>query len=431
MLTTELDRFRQRVTDFRAQLDQLQRQAGTEPLVPAPWLATILEGLSIAVGELGIAAEELRAQYEKLAVAQRQLEEERQRYRDLFDFAPIGYLQTDTLGFVEEANRAALALFGADQLVGRPLAIFVASPERANFYSRLQMVLQGAPFQEWELRLQTRSGECKEVLTRLVPVHDTSRNVVALRWLLSDLSSTKQVTAALEEFRKLNEAKDELLALVSHELRSRVSAIHGWALYLRNQADRLDEESRSILDAIQRDSTDLQQLIHDMFALARVDMGQQLPTEPVLLPPLINEAVHRLRQLAPDRPVHVAIAPGFTPIVAAEERYLQQVLQNILNNAEKYSPKGSPIEVQVAPNAEKNAVVISILDRGPGVPPEDLERIFTPFYRSEHARRHSGSGLGLTVCRRLIEAMSGHIWASLREGGGLQVCFTLPLYEGE
>ena len=115
------------------------------------------------------------------------------------------------------------------------------------------------------------------------------------------------------------------------------------------------------------------------------------------------------------------------PPVEAEPTYLEQVLRNLLSNADKYSPPDAPIEVHARSDA--SSVTVSVLDRGAGLPPEELDLIFERFYRSDRTSRQAGGvGIGLTVCKRLIEAQAGQIWARARSGGGLEVGFTLPLY---
>jgi two-component system, OmpR family, sensor histidine kinase KdpD len=116
--------------------------------------------------------------------------------------------------------------------------------------------------------------------------------------------------------------------------------------------------------------------------------------------------------------------------VAAEPNYLEQILQNLISNAIKYSPPGSPIDIQA--RREEGCVAISVLDRGSGIAPEEMERIFEPFFRSSStAGQAAGIGLGLSVCKRLVDAQGGELWARPREGGGTEIGFSLPMYEDE
>jgi two-component system sensor histidine kinase KdpD len=120
------------------------------------------------------------------------------------------------------------------------------------------------------------------------------------------------------------------------------------------------------------------------------------------------------------------LSTDLLPQLQAREH--EQVLRNLLTNADKYSPADSPVEIAV--HARGDEVDISVLDRGPGIAPEETEIIFQRFYRSDRtATQAAGIGLGLTVCKRLTEAQAGRIWARLRDGGGLEVGVTLPVYK--
>ena len=118
--------------------------------------------------------------------------------------------------------------------------------------------------------------------------------------------------------------------------------------------------------------------------------------------------------------------PGSHVVVEADRTYLDLLVGNLLSNADKYSPRGRPIELVLGADADEATVVV--LDRGIGLGGDDAETIFTPFYRSATARRHaSGMGIGLAVCKRIVEAQGGRTWARPRQGGGTEVGFALPL----
>jgi signal transduction histidine kinase len=125
------------------------------------------------------------------------------------------------------------------------------------------------------------------------------------------------------------------------------------------------------------------------------------------------------------RPVDVQVAPDLAA-VAGEPTYLEQVLRNLLSNADKYSPAGLPIDVRV--RQANNEIIVSVIDHGPGIEAEERDRIFDRFYRSSNAKTVSGAGIGLTVCKRLVDAQSGRIWASAADEGGLEVSFALPRF---
>jgi PAS domain S-box-containing protein len=230
------------------------------------------------------------------------------------------------------------------------------------------------------------------------------------------------------QLQRALEAKDEFLGLLSHELRTPITAIYGGARMLRARGQRLPPETRErILADIEQESERLFRLAEDLLALARLELGQRAETEPVLVERIAGRLLAAYRERFPNRPLRLTSCGEGRP-AAAQPIYLEQVLHNLLRNALKYSPADTPIEVEV--RYQEDQVEVHVLDRGPGVPPADLERIFERFYRSRAtAGRAVGGGIGLTVCKRLVETQGGHIWARPREGGGLAVAFSLPLWE--
>jgi PAS domain S-box-containing protein len=231
------------------------------------------------------------------------------------------------------------------------------------------------------------------------------------------------------ELVRANEAKDEFLGLMSHELRTPITVVHGGARVLRSRGESLDEATRtSMLADIERESDRLARMLENLLALARVELDQEPVVEPVLVQRLLDRLVANYEQSPSHRAIELN-APGNIASVAAEPAYLEHVIRNLISNAEKYSPAGSTIEIQLE-QLDQESVAIRVLDHGFGIGQEEAERIFERFYRSDRtAKLAGGAGMGLAVCKRLIEAMSGQIWARPRQGGGLEVGFSLPFYE--
>lgn len=232
-----------------------------------------------------------------------------------------------------------------------------------------------------------------------------------------------------QDLRKANEVKDEFLGMVSHELRTPLTSIYGGIRLLSTRFRDADREFQELLSDMERDSERLRRMLEDLMALARAELGQEIVTEPVLLHRIIEREVLLLQKHRPGRVVYVE-APKRVPAVAADAGYTAQVIRNLLSNAEKYSPPESPVEVSA--RVDEREVTVSVADRGAGISAEETELIFQRFYRSgKTASSAGGVGIGLAVCKRLVEMQSGRIWAELRESGGLRVSFTVPLLKEE
>jgi len=260
--------------------------------------------------------------------------------------------------------------------------------------------------------------------------HYHQRLAVGLaRWasiVLDNAKLYKQAQEVLEQLRKASFAKDEFLAVLAHELRTPITTIYGGARFLRARRDKLSDEARDeMIASIAEESERLHRLVEDLLAIARTEMTEGVAGEPVSVPAAVEQVAKQFKQRYPGRPLEVRVERGLAPVLA-EPTYLQQIVTNLVSNADKYSDPGLPIEIEAS--AADGEVTINVLDRGPAVPADELASIFDSFYRSERTSgRAAGKGLGLTVCKRLVEAMSGRIWAELRPDGGLQVAFALPV----
>jgi PAS domain S-box-containing protein len=282
-------------------------------------------------------------------------------------------------------------------------------------------------FYEIEYRIVRPDGRIRWLGARGQPIYNRSGERERMIGVCMDITARKEQEDAL---REALEAKDEFLGVMSHELRTPITAIYGGARMLRSREDRLDEQSRrEILQDIEGESERLFGMVENLLTLSRLELGATVATEPLLLQRAIDKVVRTYRARRPNCEISVNIPDDLDP-VAAQPAWVELIVRNLISNADKYSPDGSPVEIRA--RRAGGEVEVLVLDRGPGVAPDESEQIFQAFYRSEKAaRRAGGIGMGLTVCKRLTEAQDGRIWASPREGGGLEIGFTLPALKEE
>lgn len=193
-------------------------------------LDEVINELSFALEELSVAVEELQQQNDELIATRYSLEQEHQRYRDLFEFAPDGYLVTNDHGVIQEANCAAAALFKMHQkfMVGKPLLLFMPDEERDIFHTQLNRLTQLQQLKDWEMSLQPRGHEAIPVTIAVSAVYNSEGVVTSLRWLIRDLTAVKQAEATrrqLEHEKETNELKSRFIQTVSHEFRTPFSTI--------------------------------------------------------------------------------------------------------------------------------------------------------------------------------------------------------------
>ena len=241
-------------------------------------------------------------------------------------------------------------------------------------------------------------------------------------------------TMQIELLKRTDSLRSALLSSVSHDLRTPLSSIKAAASsLLQNDVQWDDETRRSFLLTIEHEADRLNRLVGNLLDMSRIE-GGALKAEKEWYPisELIHDVLGHLQDILHGREIHVYLPDDLPPV---ELDYLQmdQVLTNLLENAARYTLPNLPIEI--SGEATDEYVIISIADHGPGIPPYDLERIFDKFYRVSGTIRKTssvmGTGLGLAVCRGLVEAHGGHIWAENRPGEGAIFRFTLPLTKTE
>jgi signal transduction histidine kinase len=222
--------------------------------------------------------------------------------------------------------------------------------------------------------------------------------------------------------------KSNLLSTVSHELRTPLAIIKGYSTLLLDYDEKLEnEEKHEYVESIDKATSRLVELVNHILDMSRLDSGLlQLERSSVSISRLIKEAAAEARLRAPGHSIQVNLPAGL-PRVRIDTKRIRQVLDNILDNAIKYSDEGT--ETVISAERQDQEMLISISDHGIGIATEDLDRVFDRMYRAEHRTNQEigGVGLGLAICRGLVEAHGGHIWIESEERKGTTVFFKLPL----
>jgi len=351
----------------------------------------------------------------------RNLKHSEERYRDLYEESPNAYFSVGIDGNIERANHSATELLGyrRDKLVGRPiLDLYANTPNgKAKAKGVFQRFLAGEKIRDEELEMRRADGSKVWVCLSVLPIRDKEGRVVASRSAVVDMT----------EHKKLDQLKDEFIGLVSHELRTPLTVITGSISTVLSEGERLSPaEARQLLQDAALESESLSHLVENLLELSRAQAQQlTLYAEPINIQALVGEAVGKIKKQAPSHRFLLSIPKGLPPINADPLR-VGRILYNLLENAAKYSPSGSRIEISV--KAEAKRLVIGVSDQGRGLSPSEQARLFSPFERLEQAKndRVRGAGLGLMVCRRLVEAHGGEIWVESRLGKGSTFFFTLP-----
>jgi signal transduction histidine kinase len=243
------------------------------------------------------------------------------------------------------------------------------------------------------------------------------------RRLVNIIANVRDIT----RFREADEIKSTFVSVISHELKTPVALIQGYAETLLRKDARWDPKTREeSLEVILEEADRLHHLIDNLLDASRLEAGKlPLEKEPLALDALAQRVAERFRTQTDDHEINVSFPEEF-PVIRGDPTRLEQVLNNLLSNAIKYSPEGGPIDISGNPATDR--VTVTVTDRGVGIPFEEQPHIFESFYRGsrEYQQQTAGAGLGLYLAKAIVEAHGGEIWVDSDPGEGAAFSFSLP-----
>ena len=356
---------------------------------------------------------------------------ERQQTQAIIDASADGVMLVDAERRILQFNPAAERLTGwtEGEALGRHCwEIFGCPGETAEEAAEhegvcpLTLALQANSAESsTEMRVYSRNGQLRWFAVSCAPVTQAEQDAEPRRVVgIHDISQLKAV----------EQLKSDFVAMVSHELRAPLSTVSGSVETLSILDPVGDRESyHEVISILSQQTGRLRQVVEEVLQLTRVEAGRlQIQLQPLAIAEFLDKALEntRLAWVGNDRPLSLR-APQADLSVWADRASLEIVVRNLLDNARKYSPPDTPIEVDVEASPEANYVRVRVSDRGPGIPPEQLDRIFESFSRGTSSSQNwtRGYGLGLYIARELLRVHNGEIWAENRDGGGASFVFTL------
>ncbi|MCC7009073.1 MAG: PAS domain-containing protein [Acidobacteria bacterium] len=361
--------------------------------------------------EIGIVANALDTTARELGARLTEIERERAHMAALLAGMVEGVILFNGAGRLVLTNPAVRSMLRLpDAAEGRPYLEVVRQPEIAR---AVAAVLDGGDAAPVEVQLDGVDAR-RVFVAHVVPVARERGGGAVL--VLHDITRLRQADQVRRDF----------VANVSHELRTPLTAIRGAAEALIDDG-RIAPESQAFVEMITRQTQRMERLVRDLLRLARLDAGQETITrEACRLDGLIAGVARDLHASVSSREqqVRIDVAADAT-VVTADAAKLGDVLRNLIENASNYGPPGSVIDVRATRDA--GATVISVADRGPGIPEADLSRVFERFYRVDRSRTRDpgGTGLGLSIVRHLVGLHGGTVTAANRDGGGAVFTVTL------
>ena len=378
--------------------------------------------------------------------ARKQVEEEQkksdQKLRDqqfytrsLIESNIDALMTTDPSGIITDVNRQMEALTGCtrDELIGAPFKDYFTDPRRAE--AAIKRVLREKSVTDYELTARARDGVQTVVSYNATTFYDRNRKLEGVFAAARDVTERKRFEAELQQARALAESasrtKSDFLASMSHEIRTPMNAIMGIADLLAKTS--LTAEQDKYVQIFRRAGDNLLNLINDILDLSKVEASQlELEQTGFQLNDHLEKVIEIVAGRAQEKGLTLdwMIAPDVCLDLVGDPTRLRQVLLNLLGNAIKFTQTGG-VALRVELDTESSsptALRFVVTDTGIGIPNDKLGRVFERFTQADSSttRRFGGSGLGLTICKRLVELMGGRIWAQSDIGQGSVFTFTVP-----
>jgi PAS domain S-box-containing protein len=358
--------------------------------------------------------------------------------RSLIESNIDALMTTDPAGIITDVNKQMEALTGCtrDELIGAPFKNYFTDPERAE--AGIKRVLSGSKVTDYELTARARDGKETVVSYNATTFHDRDRNLQGVFAAARDVTERKRFEQTQQESNielerakaaaeKANLAKSDFLSSMSHELRSPLNAILGFAQVLTSDTPSPTVSQMASIDPILRAGWYLLELINEILDLAQVESGRlALTLGPTSLAEVMSECNVMIEPQGQKRGIGMTFPQFDIPcFVKADRTRLKQVLINLLSNAIKYNRPNGTVVVDCA-TSSPGRIRVSVRDTGPGLAPDKLMQLFQPFNRlGREASAEEGTGIGLVMSKRLVELMGGSIGVESTVGLGSIFWFDL------
>ncbi|MBC7521274.1 MAG: PAS domain S-box protein, partial [Sandarakinorhabdus sp.] len=355
--------------------------------------------------------------------------------RSLIESNIDALMTTDPAGIITDVNKQMEALTGCtrDELIGAPFKDCFTDPDRAE--AGIKRVLNEKSVTDYELTARTRDGRQTVVSYNATTFYDRSRTLQGVFAAARDVTERKRFEQELQQAKAAAESasrtKSDFLASMSHEIRTPMNAIMGIADLLAKTS--LTAEQDKYVQIFRRSGDNLLNLINDILDLSKVEASQlDLERTGFSLGDHVEKVIEMVAPRAQEKNLVLGckIAPGVTNDLVGDPTRLRQVLLNLLGNAIKFTENGSVV-LTVEPDANSalpTALRFTVTDTGIGIADDKLGTVFERFTQADSSttRRFGGSGLGLTISKRLVELMDGRIWVSSIVGQGSAFAFAVP-----
>jgi PAS domain S-box-containing protein len=392
--------------------------------------------------EIGILGKTLQTQMEQIKFEESQLES----FKTALDESAL-VAMTDLKGNITYVNDlfCNVSKYPREELVGKNHRILKSEHHTPEFYGELWKTVSSGKIWRGEIKNKAKDGSFYWVKSFIMPVFDAQRKItsyIAVRTditkeketeellLESDKEKTNTIEKQLAELKQVDKQKDEFVAMMSHELKTPLTPIKIYSSSLRRpkMLGELNEKQTTAVDSIIFNTQRLEKLVTDLLDAQKLELGKmRFDKKEVKIDELMEMMIQNLISQTKEKGGQLINETSEKITIKTDSSRLAQVLTNLINNAIDFVPKDTG---KITIKAEKNngEILFSVKDNGIGMSKESQSKLFKKFFQTDTSvtRKHGGTGLGLTICRGIVNALGGKIWVESQEGRGSDFYFTIP-----
>jgi len=357
------------------------------------------------------------------------LRESEAKFQQLFDKAPVGYHEYDTQGRITRVNRTELEMLGyaLEEMLGQPVWKFSGEEETSRQTVLAKLAGTIPPGRGFERNYRRKDGTTFPVIIEDRPLMDGEGRIIGIRSTIQDITDRRRAEEALkqktEALARSNQELEQFAYVASHDLQEPLRMVTSYVqLLARRYKGKLDSNADDFIGFALDGATRMHTLINGLLAYSRVGT-QAKPFEPINCETILQQSLDNLKMTMEES--GAGVTHDSLPTVMADDLQLGQLFQNLIGNAIKFHGEEPP-RVHVSVRPDGNQWVFSVRDNGIGIAPEFTERIFLIFQRLHGKEKYPGTGIGLAVCKKIVECHGGHIWVESELGKGATFYFTLP-----
>jgi PAS domain S-box-containing protein len=339
-------------------------------------------------------------------------------------------ISKDLNGTITSWNAAAERIFGysAAEVTGKPISILAPSDRVDEMPAILEQIKQGRRVDPYETERRRKDGKSVSVSLTVSPIHDVRGNVVGASKILRDITEQKLAVQALaqqaEQLARSNADLQQFAYVTSHDLQEPLRTVSGLSELVKRRyaGHQLDEEGCGMLDLVVAGAERMKALVRDLLSYSTTSNSTEIPLTLIDVKSVVQWALNNLQQAIEEGAAVIEVSE--LPTVHGNNLTLVQLFQNLIGNAIKYRGPDPP-KVKISAMPGKAEWVFSIADNGIGIAPAYHQKVFGLFTRL-HGDRYPGTGIGLALCKNIVEKHGGSIWIESELGKGSTVKFSLP-----